>query len=248
MFSLDRQALAFLAVIALVAISMVFLAPFVLLALGGLGVVLIVVTWLKAAIRARKVLAPFGPVEGALALSSLLLVIGAAAVSGLMIVRLGLGEAVSLGGAMLPMTVSGPRPGPRSVWYSDAATQQRLKDGLTKAGIPFRTRMQDGKEYVSWEHEHDEAAQRVSEEARNTDLVNNPASNRRSVSWGSAETQKDFIAWLDKRGIKSAIVPRDGKQYVEWEEKAETREIMEAFFKDRSKDCAGAKAKAKAKC
>ena len=226
--------------IAVLAVVMVFLAPFALLVLGGISVVLLVIVWLKTALRARALLAPFTPAEGALALSALLLTMGGATVAGLMIVRLGIDNAVSLGGAMLPMS-AGKSAGWRSVWYSNAETQQRLKDGLTKAGIPFRTRTEGGKEYVSWPPEHDAAAEKISEEARNGDIQ----PPRRSIAFGTAEMQKEFIAWLDKRGIKSAIVPRDGKQYVEWVETAETREIFEAFLKERSKDCKGAKQKAK---
>src|SRR5204863_1278214 len=118
--------------------------------------------------------------------------VGAATVAGLMVLRLGLGDAVSLGGAMLPMS-AGKSAGWHSVWYSNAETQQRLKDGLTKAGIPFRTRMERGKEYVSWPPEHDAAAEKISEQARDGDLQ----APRRSIAFGTAEMQKEFIAWLD---------------------------------------------------
>jgi hypothetical protein len=241
-FSLDRQSLAFLIVIAVLAITMLFLAPFALMVLCGVGVLLLLGLWFRAAIRARSLVGRFGPIEGAIALSSLLLVIGGAAVSGWMVARLGLGEAVSLGGAMLPsVNPSGPRVGWRSVWYSNADTQQRLKDGLAKAGIPFRTRMEGGKEYVSWAPEHDAAAEKISEEARAGDVV----PPKRGIAFGTAETQREFTAWLDQRGVKWAIVPRDGKDFVEWEDKASTSEIVEAFMKQRSTDCEGAKAKAK---
>jgi len=223
---------------------MIFLAPFALLVLGGFSALVLVLLWVKTAIRERRLIAPFTPGEGALALSALLLSVGAATVAGLMVVRLGLGDAVSLGGAMLPMS-AGKAAGWRSVWYSNAETQQRLKDGLTKAGIPFKTRMEGGKEYVSWAPEHDAAAEKISQQARDGDIQ----APRRSIAFGTAEMQKEFITWLDKRGVKSAIVPRDGKQYVEWVETAETREIFEAFLKERSKDCKGAKqSKTKAKC
>ena len=226
--------------IAALAIVMIFLAPFALLVMGGLAAILLVILWLKTAIRERRLIAAFSPAEGALALSALLFTVGAATAAGLWIARLGFGEAVSLGGAMMPLS-GGPKPGWRSVWYSNAETQQRLKDGLTKAGIPFRTRTEGGKEYVSWPPEHDAAAEKISEEARSGPVT--PA--KRSIAFGTAETQKEFVTWLTKRGIKSAIVPRDGKQYVEWEETAETREIFEAFLKERSRDCKDAKAKAK---
>ena len=236
MFLLDRQALAFLAAIALLTLAMVFLAPFALFALGGLGALLLLVLWLRAAIRARKVLAPFGAVEGAIALSSLLLVIGAAAVSGVMVARLGLGEAVSLGGMLLPSVGKGPPVGQRSVWYSDPQMQQRLKDELAKAGIPFTTRGgTDGKEYIGWSQEHDAAAEKIQEKVRGADIP-------LGIHFGSAEFQKEFIAWLAKQNIKSEIVQRDGKDHVTWDDPRSSKEMMDAFIAARP-GCPKTKAK-----
>lgn len=208
MFSLDRQALAFLAVIAVLAAAMVFLAPFAVMVLGGLGVLLIVLLWLTAAIRARKALPPFGAIAGAVALSSLLMVIGAATVSALMIVRLGFGEAVSLGGMMFP--VGGPRPGPRSTWYSSPEMRQGLKDGLAQAGIPFRTRMQDGKEYVVWDHEHDDAANKVK------DALHARPSSASSVSYSDPKTQQRLKDELARAGIPFTTSTGEGREYVNW--------------------------------
>lgn len=213
---------------------MVFLAPFALLALGGVSVVLLVAVWLRTAIRARALIAPFSAAGGALALSALLLTMGGATVAGLMIVRLGLDNAVSLGGAMLPMS-AGKSAGWRSVWYSNGETQQRLKDGLAKAGIPFRTRLEGGKEYVSWPPEHDAAAEKIAETVRNMDATS-------GISFGSAETQKQFVAWLAKRSIKSDIVRRDGKDYVTWDTPASAKELMDAFIADQPQ-CPKQKAK-----
>ena len=213
---------------------MVFLAPFALLALGGVSVLLLVAVWLRTAIRGRALIARFSAAEGALALSALLLTMGGATVAGLMIVRLGIDNAVSLGGAMLPMS-AGKSAGWRSVWYSNAGTQQRLKDGLAKAGIPFRTRMEGGKEYVSWPPEHDAAAEKVQEEARNADVP-------LGIHFGSSEMQKEFVAWLAKRKIKSDIVRRDGQDYVTWDTPASAKELMDAFIADQPK-CPKQKAK-----
>ena len=224
--------------VAVLAIAMLFLAPFALMVLGGVGVLLLVALWLKAAIRARRLAGPFGPIEGAIALSSLLMVVGAAAVSGWMVARLGLGQAVSLGGAMLPGVASsgGRQVGWRSVWYSNAETQQRLKDDLAKAGIPFKTRMEGGKEYVSWPPEHDAAADRIQEQARNADQP-------RGIHFGSSDMQKEFVAWLAKRRIKSDIVVRDGQEYVTWDDPAEPKVMMDAFIAARPSKCPKQKAK-----
>ena len=232
--------------IALLAIVMIPLGPFVLLALGGLAAVVLVLLWLKTAIRARRLIAPFTPAEGAVALSALFLVVGAATVSGLMVARLGLGHAVSLGGAMFPMMSGRPPIGDRSVYYSDPDTRQRLKDNLTRAGIPFKVRDEGGKEYVSWSQEHDSAAEKASEEARSGGLVNDPSSDSRSVHWGSPAMQKDFIAWLTRRGIKPEIVQREGKDYVNWRESASIQAVMDKFMAERgAANCKDAKKSAK---
>ena len=217
---------------------MIFLAPFALLVLGGFSALVLVLLWVKTAIRERRLIAPFTPGEGALALSALLLSVGAATVAGLMVVRLGLGDAVSLGGAMLPMS-AGKAAGWRSVWYSNAETQQRLKDGLTKAGIPFKTRMEGGKEYVSWAPEHDAAAEKISQQARDGDIQ----APRRSIAFGTAEMQKEFVAWLAKRKIKSTVVVRDGKEYVNWDDPTEPKAMMDAFIAERASRCPKTKAK-----
>lgn len=277
------------------AITMVFLAPFALMALGGLSVLLLAALWLKAAIRARRLAGPFGPIEGAVALSSLLLVLGAASVAGLWVARLGLGSAVEIGGMMMPFIGGGPRPGPSSVWYSNPEMQQGLKDGLKKAGIPFRTRMDGDKEYVSWDHEHDAAAKKVkdalhagpspassvsysnpqtqqrlkdelaragipfttdSREGReyvNWSREHNAAAQKiqetlhgpRGIHFGSAQSQKDFVEWLAKRKIKSAIVRHEGNDYVTWDDPRQPKEMMDAFIAARPSKCGPDKAKAK---
>jgi hypothetical protein len=233
-------------VIVVMAITLVFLAPFVLLALGVVSSVLLVIVWLKAAIRGRRLLASFGPAEGALALSALVFTLGAATAAGFMIVRLGLGDAVSLGNAMLP--IAGVRPGERSVHFSDEATRQRLKDGLTRAGVPFRVRTQEGKEYVGWSQEHDAAAEKVLEVAKHDPGFNNPSSTERRVGFGDAKSQQDFVAWLAKRGIKSDIVRSGDTDFVVWQEEREIREIMKAYWSERvAADCNGVKGK-KSKC
>jgi hypothetical protein len=147
---------------------------------------------------------------------------------------------------MFPMMSGGPRVGDRSVCYSDADTRQRLKENLTKAGVPFKVRDEGGKEYISWSQEHDSAAEKASEEARSGGLPNDPSSDYRSVHWGSPATQKDFVAWLAKRGIKPEITQRDGKEYVNWRENAPIQAVMEKFMAEGgTKKCRDAK---KTKC
>lgn len=122
-----------------------------------------------------------------------------------------------------------------SVSYSNPATQQRLKDELAKAGIPFTTSTRDGKEFVSWPAEHNAAADRIQEN------LHGP----RGIHFGSAQSQKDFVNWLAKRKIKSAIVRHEGNDYVTWDDPRTPKEMMDAFIAEQPSKCGPDKAKAK---
>jgi len=237
-FSLNRQAAAFLAVIALMVLAMVFLSPFLLLALGAVGVVMLVAVWLKAAVRARALSGPFGAAEGALALCALLFVIGGAAVGGLMVARVGYGESFSLFRAMLPIASPSsqpPRIGSRSVHYPDPDTQGRVKEALAKAGIPFTVETRDGKEWIGWPIEHDAAADAIQEKVRNA------VPNGRNVFFpNDPQRQKAFTAWLTRNGIKYDIVREHGREMVVWEEGA--KDPMQRFMSEYGSNCPKKKA------
>lgn len=227
-FALNRQAATFLGVIALVVAAMVFLSPFLLLPLGGLGVVVLLVVWLKAAIRGRALFAPFGAAEGALALSSFLFVVGGATAGGLIAARVGYGEAFSLFHAMLPI-VSAPRVGPppntRAVHYGDADDQERVKQAFAKAGIPFTVENRGGEEWITWPSEHNAAAQAVQDKARNA------VPSGRNVSFpDNPGRQKAFTDWLARNNIKHEIVRQHGHEIVVWEEGA--RDPLERFSRE----------------
>ena len=163
-FRLNPQAVAFLAVIALLSGALVFLAPFALAIMAAVGLVLLFLAWLKAVVRSRRVIAPFSAGEGAVACSSLILIAGALTAAATLVYRLGVEHTVSLTGAMMPFTSAGspgPRIGQSSRHFSDEATQKKFKDELAKAGIPFETRMQEGREFVSWPPEHDAAVEAI---------------------------------------------------------------------------------------
>lgn len=85
--------------------------------------------------------APFGSI----ALGAVVPVIGGLGVVGYSIVRLGTGEPLRMMVGWPHMDPSRVGVSTRSASYSDADTQQRLKDGLREAGIPFTVKMQDGK-------------------------------------------------------------------------------------------------------
>lgn len=232
LFSLNRQAFAFLIVIAVTAGLMVLLSPFLLLALGGLSAVVLIVVWLRTVVRGRNVIAPFGAAEGALALSALLFVIGGAMAGGMMVARVGLPESFSLFRAMLPFdsTPKGARIGSRSVSYSDPDTQQRLKDELARAGVPFTTEAREGKEYVAWPREHDTVAEAVQKR-----IHEGPFPGGRNGHFPDAKLQKDFTDFLKRKGVRHEVVKTRGEDWVYWE--ATPDDLVKEFMTRRGVDC-----------
>jgi hypothetical protein len=231
-FALNRQALAFLAVIAVLVLTMVFLSPFLLFFLGGLGVLLLLAVWLKAALRVRNVAPAFGAAEGALALSALLFVIGGAAAGGLMVARVGYGESFSLFRAMLPVG-SPPSSAPRStrsVRYPDPDTQERLKQLLAKAGVPFTVEQRSGEEWIGWPAQYNAAAEAVQEK------VQNAVPNGRNVFFpNEPQRQKEFTDWLTRKGIKYETVREHGREMIVWEEGVQ--DPVKQFMAERGDNC-----------
>ena len=236
-FRLNPQAVAFLAVIALLSGALVFLAPFALVIMSGVGLVLLVLAWLKAVARERKVIAPLSAGEGAVAFSALILIAGAVTAAGMLVFRLGAENAVSLTGAMFPIASppGGPRIGQSARHFSDPAMQKQFKDELAKAGIAFETRMQEGREFVSWPPEHNAAVEAID---RKIDAGSGPLPPGRAMGFGTPETHREFAEWLSRRGVKSETVQAYGKDYLVWDEGAgEPRALMEEFMKEKSKRC-----------
>lgn len=121
--------------------------------------------------------------------------------------------ALAATGAVLVKAGEGLRSGTvtRSVSYSDPQMQQRLKDGLRAAGIPFKVKTQDGKEFVGWDAEHAAAAQAVDEK-----IKEGPLPGGRNAHFSDAGLQKQFTDWLGEKGIQHEVVKSDGKDYVVW--------------------------------
>lgn len=214
-FRLDRQAKIFLAVLIVVALALVPLAPFASLAFGALSLVVLGVVFLIAFARNRRLFGPLTPAEGALVFSSAVFALGGALVIVYAILMLGTGNAMLLSHAMLPFPVSadGPRPvGDSSVWYSDADKQQRLKQELAKAGIPFKVETQDGKEYVKWSQEHNGIAEDISRKLRD-----GPFPNGRQTRFADPAMQKAFADWLTAKGVRHETVKQHGEDWIFWE-------------------------------
>lgn len=121
--------------------------------------------------------------------------------------------------------------GCRRMHYADAGVQRRLKDGLQKAGIPFRAVSQQGREYVEWLQEHDTAAEKVHQEARWEAVRAGIPLNPRA-SFDNPALQTEFIAWLGKRGVKYDTFKLDGRDYVAWELRSDTTNLMDMFMSE----------------
>jgi hypothetical protein len=221
-FRLTPHSVAFLSVMAAVTLVVAVAAPFGSIALGIVALLAIGVVLIKAMLRARRWW-PLTAVEGTVALSGVVLLVGGLAVMAYSMVRLGTGHPFG-------MTVGWPsmddasRTGSttRSVSYSDPAMQQRLKDRLRDAGIPFSVKIEgDGKEYVGWSGEHNAAAEAINEKVRE-----GPLPNGRNARFPDAALEKQFTEWLTRKGIKHEVV----NGYVVWDEGAgdPVREFMES--------------------
>jgi hypothetical protein len=231
-FRLTPQSIAFLASMVAVTVVVAVAAPFGSIALGVLALLAIGVVLIKAMLRTRQWW-PLTVVEGTVALCGVVLLVGGLAVMAYSMVRLGTGHpfGMMVGWPSIP-DGQGAKSITRSVSYSDPEMQQRLKDGLRAAGVPFTLKMQDGKEFVGWGAEHAAAAQAVDEKIREGPL---PAG--RHVRFPDPIRQKQFIDWLTQKGIRHEVVTTRGEDYEVWNENR--GDLATEFIESRSAECKG---------
>jgi hypothetical protein len=167
-FRLTAQAAAFLAIIGVLAAALAFASPLAAVVLGALGVMLVPVLVVRAALRARSA-GKFSltPAEGAVGLSVGVMGIAGAAVTIHLALGIGLRGEVFFPGVSWPSPQIAELSETRSVNYPDTRKQRRLKDALTRAGIPFTVRTdEEGKEWITWMIEDDPAARAIEKKAR----------------------------------------------------------------------------------
>jgi hypothetical protein len=137
--------------------------------LGALGVMLVPVLVARASLRARKAGGTWRltPAEAAIGLSVTIMGVAGAAVTLHLAMSIGLRGEVFFPGGTWPSPVVAELSETRSVGYPDAARQQRLKQALRRAGIPFTVRTdEDGQEWITWMSEDDPAATRIEKKLR----------------------------------------------------------------------------------
>jgi len=239
-FNITRQTITFLALLAVLELAIVLVFPFVSVVFGAFAVLLVVLVWLKAGIRTRKwlwwnpVAVPLTQVEGTIALSAVLFFSVGVLVTGYEAIQFASGERnVLTGYAFRHMLRSQPSPplGSRSSSYSDPAMQQRLKDELAKAGIPYALDVTDGKEFIKWSVEHNAAVEDI--KRRRVDTL---FSDNRNASFPDPALRQEFTDWLTQRNIPYEIVNSTSGEFVVWEKGP--NDLVRQFKEGRSVDCA----------
>lgn len=158
-FRLSAQSVAFLAMMAAVALIVAFAAPFGSIALGAAALAAIGAVLVKAMLRTRRWW-PLTAVEGTVALSGLVLMVGAVAVVVYSMVRLGDGWQMAIGWPSVESAAAaaavddkvreGPLPDGRNVHFPDAALQKQFTDWLAQKGIAHQVVTMRGDDYVVW--------------------------------------------------------------------------------------------------
>jgi hypothetical protein len=239
-FTFTRQTIAFLGVLAVIELAIFLLFPIAIVVLAALAALLWLIVWLKTGIRARKwfwwnpVTVPLTQIEGALALSAVLLLCCGILVAGYEAIRFASGERQLLLGYVWRYLQTDPpanRPlGSHSQHYSDPAMQQEFKDELAKAGIPHSLDTREGKEYIVWKPQDNAAVEEIQRKV--TDSL---SLNGRNVSFKDPETQREFREWLVKRGIPHEVVTQHGREVVVW--KDGSQDLPRQFMNERSVRC-----------
>jgi hypothetical protein len=240
-FSITRQTIAFLGILAAFELAVVLVFPLVAVVFGALAALLLLMVCVKAGRRTRKwlwwnpVAVPLTQFEGAIVLSAALLLATGILVIGYEAIRFASGERNMLTGyAFRHMLREAPASRPvstRAVSYSDPAMQKRLKDELDKAGIRYALEIEDGKEFIKWSAEHNTAVEDI--QRRRVDAM---FSGGHNASFPDPALRKEFTDWLTRRGIPYEVVTSSGMEFVVWD-KGE-RDLVRQFMEERpAGDC-----------
>lgn len=239
-FSFTRQTIVFLGILAAFELAAALVFPLIAVFFGALAVLLLAVVWIKAGIRTRKWLwwnpgaVPLTQAEGATTLSAMLLLSVGVLIAGYEAFRFASGErSVLTGYAFRHMVPNEPSSRPVSTHatsYSDPAMQQRLKDELARAGIPYALDVADGKEYIKWSAEHNAAVEDIQRRR-----IHGMFSGGRNASFPDPALRQEFTDWLTQRGIPYEIVNSNGKEFVVWEKGA--NDLVRQFMEGRSVEC-----------
>lgn len=97
-----------------------------------------------------------------------------------------------------------------SISYGDAEDQERFKQALSAAGIPYEVVVERrNQEFVRWDAAHGEAVERIKE------TLFLPSGRHISLD---DQRQARFKAWLEQRRIPYRTMMQNQREYVVWEE------------------------------
>ena len=155
-FRLTPQSIAFGCVIVGVTVVVAVAAPFGSIALGVVALLAIGVVLIKAMLRSRRWW-PLTAVEGTVALSGVVLLVGGLAVMGYSMVRLGTGHpfGMTVGWPSIP---EGPLPAGRNVHFPDPNLRKQFTDWLAQKGIEHQVVTTRGEDYVVWDENRGDLA------------------------------------------------------------------------------------------
>ena len=121
-----------------------------------------------------------------------------------------------------------------SVHYGDARMQQALKDALEKAGVPYKLENRSGEEYIGWTRAQDVAARKIRDQVDGTVLRGTESQPVGSVAFEDPALQKEFAAWLGRKGIKHEMVKAQGRDFIKWDGPSD---LVMQFMRGRPSDC-----------
>ena len=230
-FKFSASTLATLAAVVSVAIGLSIASPSGVMVLMLLALAALFAVWFKAGIRTGRWLwvdprAALNQVEGGVWLSAVVVLVPVTALVGFasLLTNMAPSEPPSISFGEVPLQNE------RAVNYSNPEMQQRFRRALEAANIPHRTYERQGKEFVAWSRQHDEAVQKI-----DALILQGPLPSGRNVWFSEPTQQKRFTDWLSEQRISYEIVTSDGKPYVVWDETG--GDALERYRQVQTMDC-----------
>src|SRR5262245_41862494 len=108
-----------------------------------------------------------------------------------------------------PRVETSSRTTAESVSYGNARDQERFKQALQSAGIPFEVATeQRGQEFVRWDASYSAQVKRIK------DSLFLPAGRNLRLD---PQRQSQFKAWLDQNAVPYRTMAQEDGEYVVWE-------------------------------
>ena len=233
-------ALAYLAALSILAAVSLFFAPVALIVLMPIFLVAMAIVWARAGLRAQR----WFWINPRLVLTETERSVWTSAVVivGFGIVAIALAIHLSNVGRSIPFQMpwfelaprlpAGLPGGSSSTTYGNADSQARFKQALEAANIPYKLVTRDGKEWVSWAAEYNNAVEKIRDKVDGFGMM-----PKRSVHFPDKNHERSFVEWLTKREIPHKVLELHGESYVTWEGEHDTADLMQQYMDVRAADC-----------